>query len=350
MTQLLMEIDREEIKKLNEAGRRHFQAILHHFNIKFADTGTRIYCSCPLPNHEGDRSSTTSFCFDYEKGIWACFSHGCNIDYGSDVVGFVKGMLGCSFSDACQYLKDFLQDKFNTDLSQIEVRVNNTNNNYVTHKPLPNDLIKYLQRYKCDYLINRGFSESVLKKFEVGYWFRFRDFMDQRVIVPVRDHEGNLVGFSGRLVFDKNQWLEKYPNRSYIKWLHGRSYIQQDKEDKFHKNSILYNLNNVIGNFDSVIIVEGPLDGFKLEMAGIKNWVATLGGAINPVRQYLLVNNGIKKVYLAFDADKAGDKYKDKTKELLQNTFDVQIINLPIPYDLGDLSIKTIRRAFKDLR
>ena len=223
-----MLVDREEIKKLNEAGRRHFQAILNYFNVKFTDTGQRIYCSCPLPNHEGDRSSQTSFCFDYDKGIWACFSHDCHIDYGCDVLGFVKGMLKVPFEDACQFLKGFLEDRFNLDLSQIEVR-SIVKDQFICHKPLPENLLSYLQRYKNDYLFRRGFSEGILKKFQVGYWQRFQDFMDRRVIIPIRDHRSNLVGFSGRLIFNKNEWENKYPGRVYIKWLHGRSYVRNDK-------------------------------------------------------------------------------------------------------------------------
>jgi len=343
-------LDKDDIKILNELGRRDFSCILNHFKIPYADKGSFLNTCCPLPGHTGDGDNWSAFSFQYDTGMWACWTHHCEERYGRDVIGFVKGMRECSFKEAVEWLQNFMSDTKNLDVSEISIddvpdTKKRKKESIVIHRPIPDMMLDYLD-YSDDssgmlYMLGRGFSKSVLKKFEVGYWERFGTYMHKRVIIPVRDAEGRIVFFTGRTLEPKEVWSDK--SKDISKWLHARNYVKYNKRDKFSKTSVVFNLHNVIKKkYDSIILVEGPFDGFKLEMAGIYNWGACLGG-FSPVQQRLLMQAGIKSVVLAFDPDDSGRRGTQTARALLADVFSVKEIAVPEPYDVGSLSVATLR-------
>lgn len=346
----MTEITRQMINVINELGRRHFSSILDYFRIRYNDRGVYLNGRCPIPSHPGDGDNESAFSFRYDIGIWSCFSQHCNNMFGSDVVGFVRGMLECDFIESVKWLKTFLSKKINVDIDAIDVDdfdIPERTHQIVIHKPLPESLLKYLGQH--NYLVKRGFDSEIVDRYEVGYWEHYGSLMHECIIFPIRDVENRLVAFTGRSVWEKDEWKRKYPNRKYKKWLHSRHYMKRDPNDRFHASSVLYNLNNVKGNYNSLILVEGVLDGFKLSMSGIPNWVCIFGSSLSPTQRYLLFEANIKQIILAFDSDKAGRRCTDRTKQILSGFGgSITEVKVPFPYDIGDLNPATVKELFND--
>jgi 5S rRNA maturation endonuclease (ribonuclease M5) len=335
-------VNKQTIKILNELCRRHFSVLMKHLHINYSDRGDYVNAKCPCKAHPGDNDNWTAFSFQYDTGKWACWSHHCEDAYGRDIVGLIRGAKEIPFDEAVVWLQEFIEGHLkmsidNIDVNTISMSTDGNRQTLFIHKPLPDSLLSYLSD-DTSYLIDRGFNVSILEKYGVKYWTRFGTYMHKRIIIPIRDTEGRLVGFSGRDITNKHK----------AKWLNGRSYVRHNSDDKFHKTSVIMNLNNVMsGEYNSIILVEGPLDGFKLEMSGIENWGACLGSTVSPMQQHLLLQAGIKRLILAFDSDDAGQTCTRKAADLMRSNFDIKVIDVPKPYDIGALAPNTIRSLMK---
>jgi len=208
---------------------------------------------------------------------------------------------------------------------------------------LNESLIRYLQP-NYDYLLGRGYKLETLKKFEIGFWNRLGTFMHNRQIFPIRDIRGSLVGFSGRTIYPEADW-GKYQIKA--KWVHGRYYDRWPKLDELKTGSLLFNLDKAkdhIGLQKTLILVEGPLDGLRLDEAGFYNWVALLGCNFGASHRSLLVSLGINNLVMALDIDKAGTNATSKIERSLSEFFH---IHKPVMQnDPGKTSIEDLKKIF----
>ncbi|MCU0516968.1 MAG: DNA primase [Oscillatoria sp. Prado101] len=122
-----------------------------------------------------------------------------------------------------------------------------------------------------------------------GYYDRFRD----RIIIPIHDIQGRVIGFGGRTLTDEQP-----------------KYLNSPETELFDKGKTLFALDKAktaIAKQDQVVVVEGYFDAIALHAAGIANAVASLGTALslNQVRQLLRYTES-KQIVLNFDADRAG--------------------------------------------
>ncbi len=129
----------------------------------------------------------------------------------------------------------------------------------------------------------------VIKKDEGGYYDRFRG----RVMFPIEDHRGKLVGFGGRVMSEGEP-----------------KYLNSPETPLFHKGSELYGLYKArreMGKLDESVVVEGYMDVVGLAQNGVKNAVATLGTATTPVHLQRLFRAAAGVIF-CFDGDRAGRK------------------------------------------
>jgi len=129
----------------------------------------------------------------------------------------------------------------------------------------------------------------VIEKDEGGYYDRFRG----RVMFPIEDHRGKLIGFGGRVIGKGEP-----------------KYLNSPETRLFHKGSELYGLHRArreMGQQDQAIVVEGYMDVIGLAQCGVKNSVATLGTATTPNHMQRLFR-AASKVVFCFDGDRAGRK------------------------------------------
>ncbi|MEB3355383.1 MAG: DNA primase [Synechococcales bacterium] len=128
-----------------------------------------------------------------------------------------------------------------------------------------------------------------------GYYDRFRD----RLMIPIHDLQGRVVGFGGRTLGDAQP-----------------KYLNSPETELFDKGSLLYGLDKArvaIAKEDSAIVVEGYFDVIALHAAGITHAVASLGTALSlkQVKQLLRYTES-KQIILNFDADAAGNKAAER--------------------------------------
>lgn len=148
-----------------------------------------------------------------------------------------------------------------------------------------------------------------------GYYDRFRD----RVIFPIHDHRGRVVGFGGRTMGDG---VPKYLN--------------SPESPVFSKGRLLYGLDlagESIRRQGRVFVVEGYMDAISLRQHGLSNVVASLGTAFTSDHARLL-SRYAKEVFLCYDADRAGQSATLKGLDTLKQAgLDVRIVELPAGED-----------------
>jgi DNA primase len=149
--------------------------------------------------------------------------------------------------------------------------------------------------------VTRDVKTGLIKKTGGGWYDRFRD----RVIFPIRDIKGRVVGFGGRTMGDD---MPKYLNSS--------------ETPLFHKGETLYAMDaaaEAIRKKGYSVIVEGYFDAIACHKAGVDNAVATMGTAMT--QQHLrALKRQSKNVLLVFDSDPAGIKAAERTLDIFLGT------------------------------
>lgn len=161
-----------------------------------------------------------------------------------------------------------------------------------------------------------------------GYYDRFR----HRVMIPIRDTQGRVIGFGGRSLGDEQP-----------------KYLNSPETELFDKGKTLFALDTAkiaISKADQAVVVEGYFDAIALHAAGIGNAVASLGTALslNQVRQLLRYTDS-KQIILNFDADKAGTQAAERAigeieKLAYQGEVQLRVLNIPDGKD-ADEFLKT---------
>lgn len=161
----------------------------------------------------------------------------------------------------------------------------------------------------------------VPRKEGAGYYDRFRD----RLIIPIHDLQGRVVGFGGRTLSDEQP-----------------KYLNSPETELFNKGKLLFGLDKAratIAKQDRAVVVEGYFDVIALHAAGITNAVAALGTALSSdqIRQLLRYTES-KRIILNFDADRAGNQAAERAVgevEGLAYRGDLQlrVLNLPTGKD-----------------
>ena len=166
------------------------------------------------------------------------------------------------------------------------------------------------------------------------------DLLRDRVIFPIRDHKGRVVGFGGRALNDD------------IK----PKYINSPDSEVFHKNQLLYGLyEGRKQKAEQWLMVEGYMDVIALQQYGISGAVATLGTASNTEHLNLLFKQQ-PSITIAFDGDAAGQKAARRTLEialpLLEDGRELKFFVLPADHDPDSLirreGVDQFRKLWRD--
>ncbi len=174
---------------------------------------------------------------------------------------------------------------------------------------------------------------GLIKKGDKGsHYDRLRD----RLIFPIRDLQGKVLGFAGRAVGDGKP-----------------KYLNPPESDLYKKSATLYGVyeaRDQIRRRRRVIVVEGYLDAIRLHEQSWSETVATCGTALTVEHIRILKRMGAENVILLFDGDKAGIKAAEKSAELfLENDLDSKVMILPDNLDPDDYFKKYNNEDFKNL-
>lgn len=167
------------------------------------------------------------------------------------------------------------------------------------------------------YLTSKGYSWSdlleaglVLERKEGGYYDRFRG----RLIFPIRDVQGYVVGFGARALGDMQP-----------------KYLNSPQTALFDKSGVLYGIDQAktaIREQGFVVIVEGYMDVLMAHQHGRKNVVASMGTALTE-KQVRVIKKLTKKLVLALDADAAGDQATIRGLEIAKEVMDHRAVPVP---------------------
>ena len=166
------------------------------------------------------------------------------------------------------------------------------------------------------------------KESQVSYYDYFRD----RLIIPIHDLQGRVIGFGGRTLTDEQP-----------------KYLNSPETQLFNKGQTLFALDkakDAISKQDLAVLVEGYFDAIALHAAGITNAVASLGTSLSLDQVKLLLRyNESKQLVLNFDADKAGNTAAKRAIGEIANLayrgeIQLRILNLPNGKD-ADEYLKT---------
>ena len=290
--------------------------------IELKKAGRNFKALCPFHSEK-----TPSFMVSPELQIYKCF--GCGA--GGDVFAFLEEYEGMEFGEALRYLAEKAGVRLapfrggeggeKEKLLEIHNWTSKFYNYFLTKHPIGKRAWQYLTK-------ERGLKPSTIEEFQLGFSpdspialnkflinkkkftpseveragiaiIKGNSVFDRfqgRIIFPLFDHRGNIVGFAGRILPEKEKEdLSKY--------------INSPETPIYHKSNLLYGLNltrQFIKRKGIAIVTEGELDTISSWQAGVKNVAAIKGTALTE-EQVRLISRFAGKLILALDTDLAGD-------------------------------------------
>ena len=323
------------------------EVISGYVNLK--RRGKNLIGLCPFHNEK-----TPSFTVYPENGSFYCF--GCGA--GGDVFSFTRLIENLDYVEAIKLLAErsgvtLPQDGYDDSMQRLKSTIFDINKE--TAQFYHNYLMSPQGKWALDYLLGRGLAISTIKHFGLGaapeswdslinhlkgkgysiadmiqanvvgksqkgtYYDRFR----KRVMFPIINIRGKVIGFSGRAMPGEDKMGGKYVNTS--------------DTPVYKKSENLFGM-NFAKNFcdEQIILVEGNMDVISLHQAGFQNTVAALGTSFTE-EQASLLSRYTKEIVLCLDADSAGQKAMKRAGEILKNTgLSVRVITVPDGKDPDD--------------
>jgi DNA primase len=336
--------------------------------VTLRKAGANYSACCPFHSEK-----TPSFTVSPSKQFYHCF--GCGA-HGS-AIGFIMQYSGVGFIEAVEDLAH----SAGVQVPQVSDRVQSER---AKKAPLTDLMARAARFYReqlkaspkaIEYLKGRGLSGEIAARFGLGYapddWQGlqrvFPDYGDQallecglvivndqgrrydrfrdRVMFPILDQRGNVIGFGGRFIGDHK--AAQAENAAA-----GPKYLNSPETPLFEKGRELYGLpqaRKAIHDTDSVIVVEGYMDVVGLAQLGVENVVATLGTATTGTNVQRLLKQA-DRVIFCFDRDEAGDKAAwratEASLEHLADNKRIDILQMPGDQDPDEYVREHGREAF----
>jgi len=312
-------------------------------------SGTRYMGRCPF--HE-ERSP--SFSVNADLNLYHCF--GCG--KGGDVVTFVRETEGLDFVGAIEWLAERFRVPLEYEESSPEADQSRKRRERLY--AVLDQAAAFFERHLWEgpsgapvreYLASRGLGEEVAKEFRLGLSpgqglaakarekgftadelrgagltnQRGNDYFPPRLMFPLADARGRVIGFQARKLHDDDPLKGKYVN--------------SPESELFKKSNVLYGLHLArpsIAKQDRAVVVEGNTDVIALRQAGFEPVVAAMGTALTEQHLRELARL-TKRLYLCFDADAAGEEATLRGMERAQSQgFEIRVVVLPPGQDPAD--------------
>ena len=349
----------EQIKDANDI----VSVVSEHVTLK--KKGKNYWGCCPFHNEK-----TPSFSVAPDKGFYYCF--GCHAS--GNAIKFLMELEGITFVEALERLANRANIPLpEAKLSpQVRAREERRKKLYEACDLAANFFHNCLLKTSygkagLEYLKKRGLTDETIEKFRLGFapdgWdrlykaFRERgieesillelnlirkndkgqayDFFRNRVMFPIMDGKGRVVGFGGRVMDDSTP-----------------KYLNSPEGKIFEKGKILFAFDKAyksIREEKQAILVEGYMDVISAHNKGVTNVVASLGTAYTKDHGHILMRQA-DEIILAYDMDGAGRQAAARAIELLQNTdFKVRVLAMPDGKDPDDYVRNHGGKAFKEL-
>lgn len=333
--------------------------------IDVKKAGKNYKANCPF---HGER--TPSFMISPELQMYKCF--GCG--ESGDIFTFIEKREGMEFGEALKYLADKAGVKLvNQNFSESSEKDKLYEINKKALAFYKYALLEHQSGKKAlDYLQNqRGLSLESIRMFGIGYspekpgeLYKFLnkdgkfaqgslsksglfsgsgggkyDKFFGRVVFPLYDHRGQIVGFSGRIL----PWARQ----------DSAKYINSPETVIYHKSKVLYGFNitkEFVRSEDEALVVEGELDLISSFQAGIKNVVAIKGSALTE-DQIRLIGRFTQKITLCLDSDFAGSEAARRGAIIAENLgFEVKVVMIDGYKDPDEIARGNPQKFKKDIK
>ena len=313
--------------------------------VQLKKAGRNFKGLCPF-----HQEKTPSFVVSPDRQLWRCFGS-CGV--GGDAIAFFMKYENLSFLEA---LTDLAQ-RYGIVIEKmpVEDKIIHYKERLIKVNQVAADFYHYILtkssigKTALDYLEKRSISDKIIKTFQIGYspssWdslsrflytkkFNTNELVDSglciqkqqggsvydrfrgRVMFPLKDHRGNTVGFSGRILSGKSE----------------AKYVNTPETTLYHKRSMLFGLHitkEAVKKENKIIIVEGEFDMIMPFQQGVSTIAAIKGSALT-TEQLQLIKRYTNRVYLALDADKAGEEAIRRAIEVAE----------PMGFELGVITIE----------
>lgn len=312
------------------------------------------------------QEKTPSFMVSKERKIFNCFSCG----EKGNVAGFLMKYKSLTFIEALKTLADRYHVPLEIDTTNAPIekfnRLYEINRTALDYYQLALTNLE-IGKQPLDYLLKRGLDIKTIQAFEIGFSpneqdalyknlkskYQELDMLDiglikknpeghyydlfrNRIIFPIKNAQGKVVAFSGRL-YQKNDNEPKYVNSPFTQI--------------FTKGEVLFNLDKalpVVKQTKRLILYEGFMDVIASVRAGFKESIATMGTALTK-EQAQLIKKYTNNVILCYDGDSAGFEAMMKAIQLLQNEeLIVSLVVLPEQLDPDEYVKKYSNEKYRD--
>ncbi|HCZ1129155.1 DNA primase [Staphylococcus aureus] len=319
--------------------------------VKLEKRGHNYIGLCPFHDEK-----TPSFTVSEDKQICHCF--GCK--KGGNVFQFTQEIKDISFVEAVKELGDRVNVAVDIEATQSNsnVQIASDDLQMIEMHELIQEFYYYALTKTVEgekaltYLLERGFTDALIKERGIGFApdsshfchdflqkkgydielayeagllsrneenFSYYDRFRNRIMFPLKNAQGRIVGYSGRTYTGQEP-----------------KYLNSPETPIFQKRKLLYNLDKArksIRKLDEIVLLEGFMDVIKSDTAGLKNVVATMGTQLSD-EHITFIRKLTSNITLMFDGDFAGSEATLKTgQHLLQQGLNVFVIQLPSGMD-----------------
>ena len=324
--------------------------------VPLSQKGKNYFGVCPFHNDTNPSMSVSR-----EKQIYKCFSCGAS----GNVFTFISEYENISFREALLFLSEKAGYKLENFKSKEVININQKFYDIyeLTTKFFQNNINSSHGKLAKEYLNNRSLDETVIRDFSIGLsldksnsliellikkGYSIKDLVDiglaadnhdvfiDRIMFPLHDITGKIVGFSGRIYKDSKM----------------NKYVNTRETEIFKKGQCLYNYHIAkehVRQKGYLIIMEGFMDVIRASTIGLKNVVALMGTALTNNHLSLIKKLSLN-VILCFDGDKAGEKATMTVGEQLEKIgISPKIIALSNNDDPDTYILKYGATSFEDL-
>jgi 5S rRNA maturation endonuclease (ribonuclease M5)/Zn-finger protein len=318
---------------------QNIETIFDKLEIGYETLGDNVYCKCPIHDLS---DNPRAFSFSKDRGIWRCWTRECQKDHKNDAIGLLQALLSKKNNETFTFNKtvSWLNSNFKTNIlleytenvpqeeeDGFEKTVSLLSNKiaFPSHKIIDQIKIKTPSRYFLD----RGFDKKTLQYFGVGDCLDSDSPLYDRALIPIHSDCGNhLIGYIGRSV--KEYRIPKF--LIYPK--------------KFDKKYYLYNMHRAYDSIklaNSVIIVEGQGDVWKLYESGVYNVVGIFGRSLSQEQQKKLQLLPITTVVVLTDNDQVGRESKLQLQRQLSRFYKLKFPKFTSK-DVGDMKVSEVKK------
>ena len=344
-------------------------SVISHY-IPLVSRGKNFFGVCPFHDDHSPSMSVSK-----DKQIYKCFSCGAT----GNVFNFIMDYENVSFPEALKILSDIT----GITISGIDVKSSKKNVNKelydiydVSSKLYINNLNTVYGKEAKEYLHNRGITDDLIREFDIGLSLKKRDLLTRflakkgfsnknmvdsgliiksdygfsdiymnRIMFPLYDVTGRIVGYSGRIYTESD--ISRYKTNREIP-----KYINTHETAIFKKGELLYNYHRAKESCrkkNVVIITEGFMDVIRCHSVGVTNVVAAMGTAFTK-EHVMLIRKLARDVILCFDGDSAGaHATMSCINLLLEYNITPKVVRLPEDLDPDEYILKYGKDKFINL-